>query len=58
MMKSYFATGRYVILYYGFCFFKGLIQFVKKGVFACTGIKKRRYWHAMVPGKEMEDRFW
>ena len=54
MMTSYFATGRYVILDYGFCLFKGLIQLVKKGVFACTGIKKRGCWHAMVPGKPTE----
>ena len=32
MMKRYFATGRYVIIDYGFCFLKGLIQLMKKGV--------------------------
>ena len=40
MMKSYFATGRYVILDSGVL--KGLIQLIKKAVFACAGIKKRR----------------
>ena len=25
--------------------------------FACAVIKKRRYWPAMVPGREMEDHF-
>ena len=58
MMKSYFATGRYVILDYGFCVLKGLIQLRKKGMFACAVIKKRRYWPSMVLGKEMEDHFW
>ena len=57
MMKSYFSTGRYVILDYSFCVLEGLIQLRKKGVFACAVLKKRRYWHVMVPGKEMEDHF-
>ena len=29
----------------------------KKGVFTCAVLKKRRYWPAMVPGKDMEDNF-
>ena len=58
MMKSYFATGRYVILDYIFCVLKGLIWLRKKGVFACAVIKKRIYWPTMVPNKDMEDRFW
>ena len=57
MMKSYFATGRYVILDYGFCVLKGLIQLRKKNMFVCAVIKKRRYWPSMVPGKEMKDHF-
>ena len=55
MMKSYFATGRYVILDYGFCVLKGLIQLRKMGMFACAVIKKRRYWPFMVPVEDMED---
>ena len=55
MMKIYFATGRYLILDYGYCVLKGLIQLSNKGVFVCAVIKKRRYWTYMVPGKEMED---
>ena len=57
MMKSYFSTGRYVILDSIFCVLKGLIQLRKKGVFACAVTKKRRYWPSMVPGKDMEDHF-
>ena len=56
-MKSYFDTGRYVIIDSGFCVLKGLIQLRKKGVYACAVIKKRIYWPAMVPGKDMEDNF-
>ena len=58
MMKSYFATGRYVILYSSFFVLTGLIKLRKKGFFACAVIKKRRYWPVMVPGKDMEDPFW
>ena len=43
MMKSYFATGRYVILDSGFCVLKWLILLIKKGFFACDVISKRRY---------------
>ena len=49
MMKIYFDTGRYLILYSGFCVLKGLIQLRERGVFACYIIKKRRYWPVMVP---------
>ena len=30
---------------------------MKKGIFACDVIKKRKYWPSIVPGKEMEDHF-
>ena len=57
MINSYFATGSYLILDYVFCVLKGLIQLRKKGLFSCAVIKKRRYWPAMIPGKDMEDHF-
>ena len=57
MMKIYFFTGGYLILDYGFCLLKGLIQLRKKFVFACSDMKKRIFWNYMVPGKEMEDNF-
>ena len=56
-MKSYFATGGCVIIYYNFYVLKGLIQLRKKGVFSCSVIKKIIYWPAIVPGKDMEDHF-
>ena len=58
MMKSYFATGKYVILDSGFCVLKWLIQLGKKGDFACAVLQNRRYWPEMVPSKDTEDHFW
>ena len=55
--KSYFSTGRYVIINYSFYVLKVLIQLSKKGVFACYVIKKRRYFPSMVPCKDMGDHF-
>ena len=42
MMKIYIFTGRYVMIDYGLCVLKGLIQIRKKGI-ACSVIKNRRY---------------
>ena len=57
MTKIYFSTGRYVVLDSGFCVLKGLIQLSKKAMFACSIIKKRRYWPFMVPDKEIKYHF-
>ena len=57
MMKSYFSTSRYVIIYLSFFVLKWLIQFRKRGIFACAVIKKRRYWPSMVPRKDIADNF-
>ena len=54
MMKSYFPTGRYVILDFGFCVLKGLMHLRKKGDFPCAVINKRGYWPSMVE----EERHW
>ena len=51
MMKSYFSTVGYVILDYGFCVLKGLIQLRNNGVFSCDVIKMIIYWPSMFPGK-------
>ena len=40
-----------------FCVFKGFIGLMNKGMFACYVINNRRYWHSVLPGKEMEDHF-
>ena len=55
IMKSCFSTGRYVIIDYGLCVFKWLIQLSKRGIFSCSILKKRRYRPSIVPGKYMED---
>ena len=57
MMKSYFDTGGYLTLDSVFFVLKRLLQLRKKDNFPCIVIKKRRYWHSMVPDKEMEDHF-
>ena len=57
MMKSYFATGRYVRIDSSFCGLKVLIQLMKTGVSPCAVIKKRIYWPSVVSGKDMEDNF-
>ena len=57
MMKSYFATGRYVILDSGFCALKELIELRNKFLITCAVINNIRYWTSMVPGKDMEDNF-
>ena len=54
MLKSYFATGKYVVLDSGFCVLKGIVELRKRGLFACTLIKKRRYWPTLVPGDAMQ----
>ena len=40
VMKSYFSTGMYVILDFGFCVLKGLIGLINKDVFSCVVIKR------------------
>jgi hypothetical protein len=57
MVQSYFATGWYVILDYGFCVLKALVQLKKVGLFACAVIKKRQYWPAFVPGQAINREF-
>ena len=56
-MQSYFASGRYVVLESVFCVLKGIIELRKRGVFAASLIKKRRYWPTKVPGNAMQQHF-
>ena len=39
MLKSYFATGKYIVLDSGFCILKGIDKLRKRGLFACALIK-------------------
>ena len=40
--EELFSTGRYIIIDSSFCVLKGLIQLMKKIIFACAVIKKIR----------------
>ena len=57
MLKSYFASGKYVVLDSGFCVLKGIIELRKRGLFACALIKKRRYWPTLVARDAMQQYF-
>ena len=57
MLKSYFATGKYVVLDSGFCVLKGIVELRKRGLFSCALIKKRRYWPTLVPSDTMQQYF-
>ena len=57
MLKSYFATGKYVVLDSGFCVLKGIVELRKRGLFSCALIKKRRYWPTLVPGDAIQQYF-
>jgi hypothetical protein len=57
MLKSYFHTGKYVVLDSGFCVLRGIIKLRKMGLFACAMIKKCRSWPVVVPGDAMQARF-
>ena len=56
MLKSYFHTGKYVVLDSGFCVLKGIIKLREMGLFACVLIKKRQSWPIGVPGDAMQAR--
>ncbi len=57
LTKSIHQSARYVVLDSGFCVLKGLISLVKSGVFACSLIKKRRYWPAYCQGETIDQYF-
>ena len=44
-----------VILDSGFCVVQGIVELLKKGVYAGAQIKKRRYWPKFVKGDQMMD---
>ena len=57
MTRPIWSTGKVVILDSGFCVLKGIIELMKKGVFASALIKKRRYWPKDVPGDDIRRAF-
>ena len=57
LTQSIHQSARYVVLDSGFCVLKGLISLVKSGVFACSLIKKHRYWPAYCQGEAIDQYF-
>ena len=54
MLKSYFGSGKYIVLDSRFCVLKALVELWKRGIFACALIKKHRFWPTDVPGDEID----
>ena len=57
LTRKLFGTGKVVILDSGFCVLQGLIELAKKGVYASSVIKKRRYWPKYVDGESIKKHF-
>ena len=57
LCKSIFHNGMVVILHSGFCVLRAIIELKKRGVFASTIIKKRRYWPKHVDGDSINMHF-
>ena len=50
LTKSLWGMGKVVVLDSGFCVLQGIVELVKKGVFASALIKKRRHWPKHILG--------
>ena len=57
LTKKLWGTGKVVVLDSGFCVLQGLIELKKKGVFAASLIKKRRYWPKYIEGDKLKAHF-
>ena len=57
MLFPIFHLDFVAILNSGFCVLKGIVELHKKGVFASTLIKKRRYWPKYIRGDEVKEHF-
>ena len=57
LTKPIWASGKVVVLDSGFCVLQGLVELLKKGVYAHALIKKRRYWPKHVPGEQIIQHF-
>ncbi len=56
-LKPIFYTDQYVILDSRFCVLKAIVALKKKGVFATALMKKRGYWHTLVPDQQILEYF-
>ena len=57
VLEPIFAKGMVVILDSGFCVLRGIIELKKRGVYASTLIKKRKYWPKHIKGAEIKAHF-
>ena len=57
LCKPIFHTGKLVVLDSGFCVLHALIELKKRGVFAASLIKKRRYWPKYIKGDAIRHHF-
>ena len=56
MCQFLYTKGTVIILDSGFCVLKGIVELMKKGVYAGACVKKRRYWPKFVKGDAMDSR--
>ena len=49
--------AKVLIMDSGFCFTKGLVDLMKKGVFGAALVKKRRYWPENIKGDRIDAHF-
>lgn len=54
MTQPLFAPGRVVIMDSAFCQLRAIVQLFKRGLFATSVIKKRRYWPKHIDGAALD----
>ena len=57
MLEPIFARGNGVILDSGFCVLKGIVELMKRGVYASALIKKQKYWTKYIKGDAIRNCF-
>ena len=55
LCEIFFGSMKVVILDSGFCVLKAIIELRKRGVFAASVIKKRKYWPKYIPGDNIKE---
>jgi len=57
LAEPLFSSSFVVVMDSGFCILQGLIELLKRGVFASALIKKRRYWPKFIDGDKIIEHF-
>lgn len=57
LTRNLWNSGKVVVLDSGFCVLQGIIELRRKGVFAASVIKKRRYWPKHIKGEDIKQHF-